>query len=73
MDGITIKEWVWTAPPTIIEALASVPVMNFLREFRGQRFQMQECYDGAMSEECKQIMRREYKALDEFISAIEDR
>ncbi len=69
----TIKEWVWSAPPEILSALASVPLMNSLREHRNRMFQMQGAYDGAMSEDCKNLFKSDYRAMAEFVSAIEDR
>lgn len=73
MNKRTIKEWVWQAPEELLAALSSVPVLNSLREHRNRNFQMQGMYDGAMSAGCKSLCNQEYKALDELISALEDR
>lgn len=67
-----VRQWVKQAPPTIRQALQSVPMMNSIRQLRNARFQMPGAYDGAMGEDCKKMMREEYEALDEFVKALEE-
>ena len=52
-------------------ALDSVPVMNSLRTHRNQYFQMQGAYDGAMGDECKELCRQQFNAIDSLIRELE--
>jgi len=67
---LTIREWIEVAPLENREELQCVPVMNFLREHRNSRFQLIGMHDGSMSEECKELQRTGYKAMDELIQAL---
>lgn len=66
-----IQKWIEQAPLPIIDELRSVPVMNFLRNHRNHRFQMIGAYDGAMSEDCKELNRIGYLAMDELVKSLE--
>lgn len=70
-ETMGIAAWVATAPLEILELFQSVTVLNFLRRERHIRFQMIGAYDGAMSEACKSQCRRDYKAVREFVEALE--
>ena len=52
-------------------ALDSVPVMNSLRTHRNQYFQIQGAYDGAMGDECKELCRQQFNAIDSLIRELE--
>jgi len=66
-----IARWIEDAPQRIRDALADVSVLNSLRERRNHAFQMIGTYDGAESETCKRLWRRDFEALDEMIKALE--
>jgi hypothetical protein len=68
---MTVTQWVLLAPSDVRSELQSVPVMNALREHRNNLFQSPGAYDGAMSEECKSLIRTGYAAINELIAALQ--
>lgn len=64
------KQWLAQCPPDLLAFFKSVPFLNSLRSFRMSTFQMAGKYDGAMSQECVDLFRREYAAIDAFLEAL---
>lgn len=79
MEGIELEMcemdtrlWIRAAPPLVREWLnSSIVVRNFLRERHRESFQMLGRYDGAMSEQCKNEFRKEYRILTAIIEETE--
>lgn len=65
-----VRIWVNQAPPAAIACFQSVILMNELCRFRNVCFQMPGAHDGSISDECKQVFREHFEALDEFINAV---
>tara|TARA_R110000868_G_scaffold237351_1_gene491898 strand:- start:13 stop:288 length:276 start_codon:yes stop_codon:yes gene_type:complete len=69
-QGDDITAWVGEAPQSIVDVFRSVRMLKLLREHRHNLFQLTGAYDGAMSLDCTELFRADYKAINEFIDAI---
>jgi hypothetical protein len=49
----------------------SIQNINYMRHRRNECFQMMGMYDGAMSERCKNEIRKEYEFWDSMIQELE--
>lgn len=67
---MSISEWYRNAPKDIREWMETPVFRQFAREQHQASFQTIGAYDGAMSEECKKLLRRQYEAIGELRAAI---
>lgn len=70
---VTVAEWFASAPSAVKYWLRSVVVSNFIAECRRAAFTAPGMYDGAMSEECKLLYRRECEMLSQLQAAIKEK
>lgn len=56
----------------VYEVLGGIKGREFLQDDRHRAFQMQGKYDGAMSEECKQLFRRQQEAVERLQRFVKD-
>lgn len=67
---MSVAEWVAQAPEDIKRVLSNPIVLGFLYGHRNVLFQLPGTYDGAMSEPCKDVFRRDEKALGELLDSL---
>ncbi len=63
-------EWVAAMPEDFRSLFGGIHFTSVLRELRNREFQMQGRYDGAMSEDCKALCRKNQQLIEMLLAAV---